>query len=140
MRQIMFRGKRTDNGWWICGNLTILDEDHTLIVSQYPGASSLSKSASISLSSSPVYPDTVSEYTGLEDKNGEKIFEGDIVKYNGKMHEVVFEQRNLNAYFGIVFGPDETWPLSSSVPSSLMEVIGNRWDNPELLREAVIWS
>ena len=76
--------------------------------------------------------------------NGTKIFEGDIVAYetntnratNKEIHEVVFETRGGNAYFGIKISDIETWPFCLEVPAKLMKVIGNIQDNPELLKEA----
>ena len=75
----------------------------------------------------------------LTDKNGKKIFEGDIVQYpiyQGKhretdIHTVVFERRLGSAYFGITMDDIETWYFCCSVPSKLMEVIGNIHDKKE---------
>ena len=77
----------------------------------------------------------------MTDKNGVKIFEGDIVRYgtntnradNEEIYEVVFETRGGSGYFGIRISEIETWQLCLEVPAKLMEVIGNIHDNPELL-------
>lgn len=81
-----------------------------------------------------VIPETIGQYTGLTDKNGVKIFEGDIVQYSGEKHIVVFETRSKTGYFGIKIDHLETWGFCLSVPAGLMEVIGNIHDNPELTK------
>lgn len=135
MREIIFRGKYASNGKytggeypnngdWIYGDLVHFEEDAPSINAD---------SGHGWYGNYRVYPDTVGEYTGLTDKNGVRIFEGDIVNYNGTVHEVVFESRFYNARFGIVMGEDETWSFGMSVPPNMMEVIGNVHDNPELM-------
>lgn len=81
-----------------------------------------------------VDPETICEYTGLTDKNGTKIFEGDIVRYGDSIHKVVFEQRNGTAYFGLFWSPKETVPFGKYQDLRHIEVIGNIYDNPELLK------
>lgn len=118
MRDILFRAKRND-GVWLYGGGIIADSKKTYIVD---GAGVYE-----------ICPDTVGEYIGLTDKNGTKIFEGDIVSYHGTVHKVVFENRYYNAYFGIMMSDVETWGFCMSTPPNMMEVIGNIHDNPELL-------
>lgn len=139
MREILFRGKRVDNGEWVEGNYIHRtkyygdsDDAHFILTGgefdcDYYDAFK-------------VDPSTVGQYTGLTDKNGKKIFEGDIVQFpiyqghfrGGNIHQVVFERRGGSAYFGITMDDIETWYFCMSVPSKLMEVIGNIHDTPEL--------
>lgn len=154
MREILFRGKRLDNGKWIEGCLINLDEDsgHVLIVPLYHHASTMSVSRIIEYTSAYVNPKTVGQFTGLTDKNGTKIFEGDILEYNDGYDyfkgEVVFE----NGAFGV--GSYEVIGFSSGCCDNFADVwqlfwnqevtdepelyycklIGNIHDNPELLK------
>ena len=134
MREIFFRGKRTDTGEWVEGSLVWIrnyEEQpyQCFIISQL---SYLEYGEFDEMYQ--VYPETVGQYTGLTDKNGKKIFEGDIVKYGDTVHKVVFEQRNGTAYFGLVYSPLETLPFGHYQDLRQIEVIGNIHDNLELLK------
>jgi uncharacterized phage protein (TIGR01671 family) len=126
MREILFRGKRVDNNEWVYGFLSkSRGNNHFLSLC-------IDHEENGVMLSSIVEPETIGQYTGLTDKNGKKIFEGDIVRYNGEKHIVVFETRGETGYFGIKIDHIETWGFCLSVPAKLMEVIGNIHDNPEL--------
>ena len=142
MRDIEFRGKRTDNGEWVYGNLVRgCDEKYAYIVEF--GNNELCRNYV------NVNPDTVGQYTGLKDKNGTKIFEGDMIKpFNDEIDKMVVEF-NLGQFLLCLYGERgymaecgweesgiyccfEAEPLSSYGDD--IEVIGNIHDNPELLR------
>ncbi len=129
MREILFRGKLRHNKRheWVFGSLCVYGSGECTILRQY--------SPKV-MDSRDVIPETVGQWTGLKDKNGKQIFEGDIVKYNGTIHRVIFESRYGNAYFGIIINDMETWGFGMSVPADIMEVIGNIHDNPELVEAA----
>lgn len=129
MRDILFRGKSID-GTWHYGVPLVYTEDYVCIAAPH---SYNKKVESI----------TIGQYTGLTDKNGKKIFEGDIIKYkntdgikfNGValtvIGKVVYNEKN--ASFAIS-GKDEIGAKHYDYfPIKKIEVIGNIHDNPEIL-------
>ena len=128
MREILFRGKRTDNGEWEYGDLWCNPYGKRVVCIVSP------INDQGTTGGNEVNPETVCQFTGLYDKNGRKIFEGDIVKWTGSLYKVVFEQRFGTAYFGIKISDYETWYFCNSCAANLMEIAGNVYDNPELLK------
>lgn len=128
MREILFRGKRMDNGEWVKGYLICPEFDKSRAYIGY-----LFPAEDHDLDVAEVASSTVGRFTGLTDRNGVKIFEGDIVRYGDTIHRVVFEQRNGTAYFGLVYAACETLPFGHYQDLKQIEVIGNIYDNPELL-------
>lgn len=126
MREILFRGKRADNGEWVEG-FPYITHDGEHQIRYYDSESNIENC------SHTVISDTLGQFTGLTDKNGVKIFAGDIVRYGDTIHRVVFEQRNGTAYFGLVYAACETLPFGHYQDLKQIEVIGNVHDNPELL-------
>lgn len=124
MREILFRGKRMDNGEWVEGDLhknTDFSKAHIHPVGER-------------VRSFDVIPETVGQYTGLTDKNGNKIFEGDIVElhFSGARGVVIFDKYcymiEVHA-FGRPF-----CKVIGEYDKDVLEVIGNAHDNPELLK------
>ena len=123
MREILFRGKRMDNGAWETGSLVIVRMDcHD---AQYYIADKMTGYHT------PVDPSTVCQYTGLKDKNGNRIFEGDIVKRIGD--KCVVKWTEEDAKF-IIIGSMTKLDFSLFF-SEHLEVIGNIHDNPDLLEK-----
>jgi uncharacterized phage protein (TIGR01671 family) len=85
----------------------------------------------------PVYTDTVGQFTGLTDKNGKKIFEGDIIRSHTKRVLVVAFGQHFDEEYGTQaygwFVSDSEGSLSLGEDWGGHEVIGNIHDNPELL-------
>ena len=152
MREIKFRGK-TKSGEWVDGSYVYAHkwfgtgEAGHFITSVYGDNRVL------------VDKNTVGQYTGLKDKNDKEIYDGDIVRFNNQVGEVVFEKGT----FGIGFKDRIDWVrldakyLSESFADSLcacyndhyisfveifhicdgydeIEIIGNIYDNPELIK------
>ena len=133
MREILFRGKRVDNGEWIEGYFLPGNERqslHPCIFVYLPETQSF-ECFDIDI-------DTLGEYTGLTDKNGTRIFEGDIVKQEfSKLRQSTNGICEFhNGSFGLkikVLGIERFFPFAC-ICNSTYEVIGNIHDNPELLK------
>ena len=121
MREILFRGKRIDNGEWVFGSLLVEGDSRKIVVPKKGMVGCF-------VVMYPIDPKTVGQYTGLKDRNGAKIFEGDIVQDElGKVFLVEYVR------FGYVLKQiGEPW-CKFPYEYDEYEVIGNIYDNPDLL-------
>lgn len=117
MREIVFRGKRMDNGEWVYGDLT-----HSI----YKLGDIRVSFGNTEIAMNQVDPSTVGQFTGLHDKNDEKIFEGDIVStLSGKTFEIKFADGSFYLHGTAI----------AIHHARRFTIAGNRWDNPKLLEE-----
>ena len=123
MREVLFRAKRIDDGEWIEGFLFSTNE-HTYIA--YPNQFDDDLFLSPKEIFIEVDPETICQYTGLTDKNGRKIFERDILK--------IPERKNQTLHIEYGQFCDALKPLIAYIRPDC-EVIGNIFDNPELIGE-----
>ena len=135
MREILFRGKRTDNGKWECGDLLSPNEFNAIPHIVY--IDYLNEYGDIGEISTPVIPETVGQFTGLVDKNGKRIFEGDIVHCVSKLDSadmvVIFECGQFRMVISEKYHEYQTNTGYYDINCFEKEVIGNIHDNPELL-------
>ena len=126
MCEILFRGKRKDNDEWVYGNFVRGCVDDFAYIVEF-GNKELCRNYV------EVIPETVGQYTGFTDKNGKRIFEGDIIrKTNEGRHPKIFTA-NIHTDFRVNeevhYGPCEHFKESCEY-----EIIGNIHDNPEKLK------
>jgi len=140
MREILFKAKRKDNGEWIEGSLIDLDIDsgYCYIVQPYKKASILPIIFLITDRMKLVDPETLCQFTGLCDKNGKRIWENDVVWLvcDGKEHiyQIVWDNSELD--FKATKGEENYGThYEYLLCCEEIEVIGNIFDNPELLQE-----
>lgn len=149
MREVLFKAKRVKNGEWIEGSLIDLDIDsgYYYIVPPYKGASTLPIGFLITDGMELVIPETFCQFTGLCDKNGNKIWENDIIKYHfgeiyapikyGYYQNCFDSQKTEHVGFYVDWTEDKCLrkDLGYWIDMVYAMPVGNIFDNPELLQE-----
>ena len=120
MREIKFKGKQISNGEWIVGDLNHLVDG--VYISNDNGNNM-----------AQVNPDTVGQYTGLKDKNGKEIYDGDILAHNGEPIGYIVDGVRGYCFDVMYFSPkyEESWSLYGVVVNDFhgdVEIIGNIHD------------
>ena len=139
IREVIFRGKRTDNGEWITDSETYIRDGDGIWLSDE------------NLNVVTVIPETVGQYTGLTDKNGVRIFEGDIldvssdVAYGGvavhrlgyfvvEFHNGCFMKSALDDPQLSFFDNAKRKGLYHFISTDIHKIVGNIHDNPDILK------
>ena len=123
MRDIQFRGKRIDNGEWVFGDYSRYSKDQSIIMVDL-----------LEQEDYWVASETVGQYTGLKDKYGVEIYEGDILEgFSVYPTKDTFQSKTLG---NVYYSNRGTWDCCSFLLGDIneqMEVIGNIYNNPELM-------
>lgn len=138
IREVLFKAKRTDNGKWVEGSLIrgvfvrcadnqdipyILNIDD--IECDYDNFGDLTDGFGYY----EVNPDTICQFTGLVDRNGDKIWENDIVRLDEDLYIVTWEEDDA------MFALEDVGVVEHfcNVDSKWCEIVDNKFDNPELM-------
>lgn len=147
-REIKFRGKTIPDRQWVFGyyvkmeNETKTIQRHAIMDVADTDNKFIKSGKDYHMSLSVVDSNTVGQFTGLHDKNGKEIYEGDIIAVNGM--QIGYIVGGVRGYcYDVIYTPAKTngekaWPLYSVVTidyPNKCEVIGNIYDNPELLKQ-----
>ncbi len=152
MREIIFKGKRVDNGEWVHGYYAKINTDRSIDVFYdeiFTGEMSSDNNGRVDFKRNIVTKETVGQYTGLKDSTGKRIFEGDIVKFklqdadeyrfakilygefvdeNDSQFYLGFYVVGMGCTFSIFNGKDDGYDFIG-----MCEACGNIHENPELL-------
>ncbi len=137
MREILFRGKRNDNGEWIEGYYSGIIDDYSgeedCVI--FPLQDTRINGDGAVEDYCFVVPETVGQFTGVTDRNGKKIFEFDIVKRGDRIWIIEYNVKYAQFVMKTFTERGVFWIRSFDlIPSEWCEVIGNKFDNPKLIK------
>lgn len=137
MREIFFRGKKIDSGEWVEGCFSVISEKTVIIEKESENFYDVDGEKDCHGNKiTEVITATICQYTGLTDKNGKKIWENDIVQYGAVAAIVKFgEYGNGNLGFYVDFTEETNYRKDFAYWTKKVIVVGNAFDNPELLLE-----
>ena len=130
IENIKFRGKRTDDGAWVYGALTHVQRIYTKEQTEKSGRRT---EPAVRIANYNVDEDTIGQYTGLKDKNGREIYEGDILCYRDAKFQTHIVYHNGGFYFSHFGGT--TFTAIGDHEINKYTVVGNIYDNKELLTQ-----
>ena len=143
MREVKFRGKRKDNGEWVYGYY-LVEEAYNRHIITYESFAETENGPEPAYCSREVIPETVGQFTGKRDNNKKDIFEHDILSFDRFKALVVFvdgcfslkwldkeDSNNLEPFSHYFF---QYLEIGKGITGEGIKVIGNKFDNPELLR------
>lgn len=146
-REILFRGKRVDNGEWAYGRglLQCKDElgNETVAVFEdiVKSEKYIKKEGRYTLYYAPVKAETLGQYTGLKDKNGKEIYEGDILQdeHDSKIRHIVRYDDSICSYTAWCPLVHNNWEKGNIISKKWINecgkvVIGNVTDNPKMVK------
>lgn len=134
MREILFRGKRIDNGEWVCGSFCMDALELKNGLCGVDGFIRVYDFANGKMQMYEVDRETVGQYTGLTDKHGKRIFEGDIVRAVDMEDCKLVGMVDWRFASWIVSGANWADTMNMAIYLHRLEIIGNIHDNPELLK------
>lgn len=135
MREHLYRGKRKDNGEWVYGSLISLTQGEFIVTTDHYNTVNIDLHEKLLCNALweyndfvEVLPNTVGEYTGLTDKNGNKIFEGDMLHARNNCYPYIVKYKNCGLKIEDDIGNRIT-TTQEAIDWLEVEIVGNIYDN-----------
>lgn len=141
MRVIKFRGQRTETKEWICGDLAYIYNRIPCIMPEWcmssvPDDEEMKRNKEMLLGGfMEVIPETVGQFTGLHDKLGNEVYEGDLLSRNtGLTYQVYWNNNESDFNMKNILWADDDCPMNFYNVEGRFEVVGNIHDDSELVK------